>query len=177
LHISLGLKAGLAAGVIYGAMVGLLHLGTLEACSATQLSFIESELLKQIPPTNATAADLFATDIIYYPMIYGLWSLVYGVIYGAVFAAIYLKLPGSNSKRKGMMLAPAVFVIGAFLGPAAFNYSCSPAFVPYVALSAGLPVAIVFGYVLGLFYDSFGRLSIEEKENEVKRRASQSSDI
>jgi hypothetical protein len=170
LSISLGLKAGLAAGVIYGAMVGLLHLGTLEACSATQISFIAHQLQNQNPPSNASATSLFSTDVIYFPMIYGLWSLVYGVVYGLVFAVLYFKLPGINSKKKGMVLGIPVFLIGAFLGPAAFNYACSPSFVPYIALAAGLPASFAFGYVLGLFYDSFGRLALEEKQSEVKKR-------
>lgn len=160
--VSQGLKAGLAAGVIYGLMIGMLHLGTLEACRTTQLAYIAEQLSKQIPPTNATAADLFATDVIYYPMIYGLWSLIYGVVYGAVFALIYFWLPGSSSKKKGMVLGIPVFVIGILVGPAFFGYQCSPDYLPYLFLASGFPVAVIFGYVLGVFYDSFGRLAKEE---------------
>ncbi len=158
--ISQGLKAGLAAGVVYGLMIGLLHFGTLEACRTTQLVYIQGQLDKI--GSNATATDLFATDVIYYPMIYGLWSLVYGVIFGAVFAYVYTNLPGANSKIKGTVLGVAVFVIGIFAGPAFFGYQCDPSFLPYIFLAAGFPVAMVFGYVLGVFYDSFGRLAKEE---------------
>lgn len=166
--ISQGLKAGLAAGVVYGLMVGMLHFGVLEACRTTQLQYIATQIVKQ--NINATADSLFATDIVYYPMIYGLWSLVYGVIYGAVFALMYLKLPGRSSKRKGMLLAVPVFFIGLFAGPAFFGYQCVPSYIPYIFQIAGLPVAVIFGFVLGVFYDSFGRLAVEQKEEIEKAK-------
>ena len=168
--ISQGLKAGLAAGVVYGAMVGLLHLGTLEACSSTQISIIAKELLQQNPPSNASASGMFSTDVLYFPMVYGIWGLIYGVIYGAVFAAIYLRLPGSNSKRKGMTLGVPVFLIGLVAGPAYFYYTCSPSYLPLISIGLGLPASFLFGYVLGLFYDSFGRLAIEERNERNKEK-------
>lgn len=162
MHISQGLKAGLAAGVIYGGMVGLLHLGTLEACSSVQISYIQHELLTQNAPSNETAAGMFETDLLYFPMVYGIWGLIYGVIFGIIFAALYLRLPGSSSKKKAMSLAIPVFLIGVFAGPAYVYYQCSPSFLPLISLGLGLPASFIFGYFLGLFYDSFGRLAAEE---------------
>jgi len=164
--LSQGLKAGLAAGVIYGGLVGLLHIGTLEACSASQISYISQQLLRLSSPTNETAAQMFGTDVLYFPMIYGIWGLVYGVIYGAVYASLYSHLPGSNSKLKGMSLTIPVLLIGLFAGPMDYlAYLCSPSYVPLISVFLGVPVCLVFGYFLGLFYDSFGRLALEEKEN------------
>jgi hypothetical protein len=172
MSISQGLKAGLAAGVVYGAMVGLLHLGTLEACSSTQISFISQELLKLNAPTNETASGMFATDVLYFPMIYGLWGLIYGVLYGAFFAKFYDHLPGGTSKTKGMVLGVPVFFIGLFAGPASlYVINCSPAFIPYLSQALSLPASIGFGYILGMFYDSFGRLAIEQKEEREKEKA------
>lgn len=147
--------------------MGLLHVGTLEACSATQIGYISQQLLRLNAPTNETATQMFSTDVLYFPMIYGIWGLVYGVIYGAVYGMIYHRLPGSNSKRKGMSLGLPVFLIGVFAGPMDyFLYHCSPSFIPIVSLGLGLPVSILFGYFLGLFYDSFGRLAEEDREKE-----------
>jgi hypothetical protein len=173
--VSQGLKAGLAAGVIYGVLIGLLHLGTLEACSSSQLSYISQQLI-QHPATNVTASDLFATDVIYYPMVYGIWSLIYGVIFGAIFAALYLKLPGLNSKKKGMVLAIPVFFVGVIAGPASFFYECNPSFIPYISFVLGLPVSFAFGYVLGIFYDSFGRLAQEQREKDKESKGHPSTD-
>ena len=171
LPISQGLKAGLAAGVVYGGMVALLHIGTLEACSATQITYIQQQLQQLGAPTNETASQMFSTDVLYFPMIYGIWGLVYGVVYGAVYAAIYSKLPGSNSKLKGMSLGIPVFLIGVFAGPMDYlAYHCSPTFVPVISLALGVPASFLFGYVLGVFYDSFGRLALEQKQEEEKER-------
>ncbi len=168
--ISQGLKAGLAAGVIYGAMIGLLHFGTLQACGATQLQYISSELLKQ-PSSNATAQELFSTDLIYFPMFTGLTTLVFGVICGAIFAILYQRLPGSNSKRKGMVLVLPEYIIlnlliGVTFGPAFFLYQCNPSYFPLISALAGVPASFAFGYILGIFYDSFGRLRREEIDAE-----------
>ena len=166
--ISQGLKAGLAAGVVYGLMVGLLHFGALEACKTTQMEYIASQIANQ--NLNATASDLFATDVIYYPMIYGLWSLIYGLIFGIVFSLGYLKLPGRDSRKKGFVLAIPVFLIGLFVGPAFFGYQCTPYYVPYLFQASGLPVSFIFGFVLGTFYDSFGRLAIEQRDELERER-------
>ncbi len=168
MSISQGLKAGLAAGVIYGLMVGMLHFGTLEACRTTQLQFIQNRIASQNPPTNATASELFATDVIYYPMIYAIWGLVYGVIYGAIFAYLYSRIPGRNSRSKGVLLSVPVFLIGLFAGPAFFGYQCSPTYLPYFFLVAGLPVSVAFGYVLVVFFDSFVRVALEQGAGSVK---------
>jgi len=147
--------------------VGLLHLGTLEACSSAQISYITQQLIKLNAPANVTASDQFATDVIYFPMVYGLWALIYGVFYGALFSVLYFRLPGSNSKKKAMVLGIPVFLVGIFAGPAVFFvYRCGPSYVPLISQVVALPVSFVFGYVLGLFYDSFGRLAKEEKEDK-----------
>ncbi len=171
-NVSLGLKAGLAAGVIYGAMVGILHLTTLEVCRTAQINFISSQLLKQAAPSNSSALDLFATDVVYYPMVYGIWALIYGVLFGVIFAYAYRRLPGIGSRRKGMALAIPVFFVSLFAGPASFFYQCDPSFYPIIPTVLGFPVSIAFGYVLGMFYDSFGRLLQEEKEEAAARRDS-----
>ncbi len=150
---------------MYGGLVGLLHLGTLEACSAAQISYISHVLLQQNPPTNETASSMFGTDVLYFPMVYGIWGLIYGVLYGVVFSVIYFKLPGSTSRKKGMVLGIPVFFIGVFAGPAYVLYQCSPSFLPTISLGLGLPISFLYGYFLGLFYDSFGRLALEQKEN------------
>jgi hypothetical protein len=162
---SQGVKAGLAAGVIYGGLVGLLHLGTLEACSSAQISYISHQLILQNPPTNETASAMFGTDVLYFPMVYGVWGLIYGVLYGLLFSIIYFRLPGSTSKKKGMALGIPVFLIGVFAGPAYVLYACSPSFLSWISMGMGLPISFLFGYFLGLFYDSFGRLALEQKKD------------
>lgn len=164
-NISQGLKAGLAGGVVYGLMVGLIHLGTLEACSSAQIQFISQHLAQLSPQSNSTAQQLFSTDVVYFPMVYGLWALIYGLLFGVLFALLYTRLPGTNSKRKGMVLGVGVLLVGFFVGPASYSYACSSFFFPSVATIGGFASGIFFGFVLGMFYDSFGRLHEEEKKD------------
>ena len=100
----------------------------------------------------------------------GIWSLIYGVIFGAIFAVIYLKLPGLNSKKKGMVLGFPVFFVGVIAGPASFFYECNPSFIPDISFALGVPVSFAFGYVLGIFYDSFGRLAQEQRKKTTSRK-------
>jgi len=169
-NISQGLKAGLAGGVVYGLLVGLIHLGILEVCAPSQLQFIEQHISQLSTPTNSTAEQLFSTDLVYFPMINGIWALVYGVLFGAVFAFVYTKLPGTNSKRKGMTLGVVVIFIGLFIGPASYSYTCPSNYFPIIADTAGLASGILFGFVLGVFYDSFGRLHAEQEDEKKKKQ-------
>ena len=152
-------------------MVGLLHLGTLEACSSAQISFISQQLLKLNTPTNETASAMFGTDVLYFPMIYGIWGLIYGVLFGAIFAKLYHRLPGKTSKQKGIVLGIPVFLIGLFAGPASYYViNCSPTFIPYISQALSIPASFAFCYILGMFYDSFGRLEIEQREEREKEK-------
>jgi hypothetical protein len=172
--ISQGLKAGLAAGAIYAAMIGLLHLSTLLGCSSAQISFIA----QRIPASsNVTATEIFyGTDIIYYPMVYGVSTLIIGVVFGAIFGFLYSRLPGSSSRLKGLGLGVAVFLIVAFVGPGfLLTYSCGGSLFPYLTFALTVPAALVFGYLLGSFYDAFGRL--EREETEERKEPEHWSDI
>lgn len=143
-------------------MLGLLHGGTLEACSSAQLQFISNHLPST---TNQTAQELFAYDVEYFPIVYGIWALVYGVLFGAIFSAIYARLPGSNSKRKGIVLGFGLAIVSLFVGPGSLSYSCGSNIFPILASTAGVAAGLFFGLVLGIFYDSFGRLHEEEEKD------------
>ena len=102
-NVSQGLKAGLAGWCHlwpHGWSPSSWH---LEVCSPTTLQSIGERLSQLSPPSNVTAEELFSTDTVYFPMINGIWALLYGVAFGPLFAAVYPHLPGSNSKRKGMV--------------------------------------------------------------------------
>jgi len=160
--LSLGLKAGLAAGVVYAAMLGIQHLALLETCSSTQIAYIQQQILLQ--HTNETANDIFSTDLVIFPLYYGILSLILGVIYGVAFSFLYKRLPGSTSRNKGIFIAFPVFVLGILLGISGLEINCDPNWIPYLALAVSLPIAIGFGYILGTFFDSFGRLETEQRE-------------
>ena len=98
-------------------------------------------------------------------MVNGIWAMIYGVLSGALFAFIYTRLPGTNSKQKGMVLGIGVLVVGFLVGPASYSYACSSDVFPALATIGGFASGIFFGFVLGVFYDAFGRLHEEEKND------------
>jgi hypothetical protein len=155
-------KGGLAAGLVFGLMIGLLHLGTLAGCSSAQLGYINHQLL--VTGQNATANAIYSFDLVYYPMVNGLFAFVLAVILAVGYGALYLRIPGKDSKRKGEVWALPVFVVALVAGPAYIPYECDPSFIPYIATFAAIPATVIFGYLLGVFYDAFGRLAIEQRE-------------
>jgi hypothetical protein len=161
-RLSQAAKGGLAAGLIFGFLIGILHLGTLAACSSAQLGYINNRLAAL--GSNQSASTIFSFDLVYYPMVNGLTGFVLAEILAVGFGALYLKLPGRDSKKKGEVWAIPVYVVALIVGPAYIPYQCSPTFIPYLATLACFPAAVAFGYLLGVFYDAFGRLAIEQKE-------------
>lgn len=169
LPISQGLKAGLAAGVIYGLLIGVLHLGFQTECSADQIQYITQQLALRNLSGNVTAQQIFSTDLVVLPIYWGIGSLILGIAYGVVFSLAYKYIPGVNSKRKGLTLSVPVFLLGYLFGVSGYGIACTPSYLSYLPLAISLPISLVFGYVLGIFYDSFGRLSNEEKAEEMNR--------
>jgi hypothetical protein len=168
LTLSQGLKAGLAAGVIYGLFIGIIHLGFLQVCSSTQLAYIARQLATLSPPSSAKPSDIFATDLVIVPIYWGLGSIILGVIYGVAFSFLYRFIPGSDSKQKGFVLGVAVFALGYLLGISGYEIACSPSYISIIPLVISLPMSLAFGYLLGSFYDSFGRYALEQNENREK---------
>jgi hypothetical protein len=168
LQISQGLKAGLAAGVVYGLFIGILHLVFLDVCSSTQLAYIAHRLATSNPPSTEKATDDFANVLVVFPIYWGLGSMLLGLLYGVAFAVLYRLIPGTGSKRKGLLLGIAVFMLGPIWGVSGLEVGCTPGYVSFIALGISLPVSLAFGYLLGVFYDSFGRLAIEQKEDSRK---------
>jgi hypothetical protein len=177
--IARGIKAGLASGLIYGALVGFLHAGLLEACSQTQIAFITQNLIASPSTTrmiayysSQTASDIFGTDLLHFPIYWAIGGLIAGVVYGAVFPIVYSRLPGENSRKKGMWLGVIVFILGIFFGLSGIEVICSPGIFPVLAMVASVLASLAYGYFLGMFYDSFGRLSVEERKEKEERRSS-----
>jgi hypothetical protein len=155
-------------------MIGLLHLATLLGCSTTEIRYISHS---GNLPANTTASQIFyGVDIVYYPMIYGVFAFVIAIVFGVIFAYAYKRLPGLRSSTKGVTIGAFLFVFVAFAGPGYFtDYSCSSGplpVTPYATFILSIPAALFFGYLLGSFYDSFGRLEIEETEERRKMKES-----
>ena len=171
--ISQGLKAGLAAGVVYGLMIGILHVSFQAACSTDQLAYITQQIATR-NLQNVTAQEIYSTDLIMLPIYWGLGALILGVLYGVTFGLLYTAIPGISSQKKGIFLGIAVFAIGFLMGLPGYGIACTPDFMSFLPLLLSVPISLAFGYLLGVFYDSFGRLAKEQREEERNRSAANS---
>ena len=187
--LSKGIKAGLAAGVIYAVLIGLLHTAFLSVCNSYQIAFIQTQIANLNPTTVITAGtttittttsfpsaqELFSTDLVVLSLDWAVGALVAGVIYGCIFGAIYDRLPGSTSKKKGLFLSVFVFIFGIIFGLSGWEIGCSPDYFHLIPVLASIPISGAFGYLLGMLYDSFGVVEREEreiaKEKEKEREA------
>lgn len=157
--LSQALKAGLAAGVIYGLLVGCSHFTFQAACSTDQINGIAHKILVE-NLQNVTAQQIYSTQLVVLPIYWGLGALILGVIFGIVFSFLYRFLPGSNSPSKGLSFSLIVFALGFLLGLPGYGISCTPEIISFMPLVLSLPISLVFGYVLGVFYDRFGQLAV-----------------
>lgn len=183
-----GIKAGLAAGVVYALLIGLLHTGFLSLCSSYQISFIQTQIANINPTTMITtnsstittttaipsAQDIFNTDLVVLSLDWAVGALIAGVLYGAVFGILWERIPGATSRRKGLFLSAFVFLLGIVFGLSGWELGCSPDYYHFFPVAASIPISAAYGYLLGLLYDSFGEVEIEEaeiakqKESEMK---------
>ena len=169
-QLSQGLKAGLASGVIYGLLVGSSHFSFQAACSRDQINGIAQKILVE-NLQNVTAKQIYSTQLVVIPIYWGLGALILGVVFGIAFSFLYQVLPGSNSPRKGLAFSLVVFVLGFLLGLPGYGIACSPEMLSLLPLILSLPISLVFGYVLGVFYDNFGRFATEHrKESESSKK-------
>ena len=160
---SKGLKAGLAGGAIYGFLVGILHFGQYQVCSSYLIPRIYAADLQQ--NSSATLLDAqagFVQASIYVPMVFAILALIIGIIYGGIFAYVYYKIPFATSKAKGIAFGVAIFLIGIPLGLSAYEINCMP-YYNLIPLAISLPVSLATGYLIGMFYDAFGRSSMPEQ--------------
>ena len=183
--LSKGIKAGLAAGVVYAVLIGLLHTSFLEICSPFQIAHIQQVIATMNSTTVITngtsvvttttsfpsAQDIFGTDLVVFSLDWAVGALAAGVIYGAVFGLMYERLPGSTSKRKGLYLSIFVFILGIVLGLSGWELGCSPDYYHVVPVIASAPISAAFGYLLGMLYDSFGAVEQEDREMAKQKEA------
>ncbi|UCD13347.1 MAG: zinc ribbon domain-containing protein [Thermoplasmatales archaeon] len=132
-----GLKAGAVAGVIYGAV---------------------GEVIKQI------VYSLSWGDRIYYYVFFSaipgaIYGLILGIIIGLIFAVAYKSLPGTTSIVKGLIISIFSWLIFSFLFQYIIIYYRFYFSERYqITIIADLILFIFFGFLLGVFWDKFGKL-------------------
>ena len=145
-----GAKAGVVSGVVYGAMSAITTYITVLSIKEEIISAIREGLPLDSP---FTAEQLFESALIILPIFVILLGLVVGIILGLIYGWGYEKIPGGNSIYKGLVVGVIFWVIFfVLLGLGSLQYGTTYA---VVSLAWNLVVSLIFGALLGVFYDKF----------------------
>ncbi len=149
-RIGTGAKAGLVSGVVYGAISSITTYIMVLFAKEEIISAIRESLPQDFP---ITAEQLFEFALIFSPIFVVIVGVVAGVILGVIYAWGYEKVPGGNSIFKGLVFGIILWVIiDVLLRLGNIQYGTT-----YFALSLAwsLVIALIFGALLGIFYDKF----------------------
>jgi hypothetical protein len=145
-----GAKAGVVSGVVYGAMSAVFAYISSSMIKEEMMTVIEETL----PPDSlVTAEQLYEFTLIFGAVFAVVIGVVAGVILGVVYGWGYEKVPGGNSIYKGLVFGIILWIIiDVLLGLGNLEYGTT-----YFALSLawGLVISLIFGALLGVFYDKF----------------------
>jgi len=146
-----GAKAGLVAGVGYGAVLGIVSYFTLLSIKSTVITTITKSL-----PANSpfTPDQIFGIALLVAPVFVVIFGLVGGLILGAIYGKVLERIPGGTPMIKGIIFGAVLWLIVSVLGGLGdlSNYGAEY----YLAnIGAGLLGALVFGVLLGYFYTRF----------------------
>ena len=155
-----GIKAGIVSGIVYGIIIGILSAIVTYIMWDTIFAAYESFFGDLGMSGLFTAAQISLSTQIISGFIGGIiGGVIFGLIFGLIYAALYNSLPGSTSMMKGIVLMLIVWLIlsvglGFFsIGMFGMTY--------YIVNSVvvGLIGTIIWGYLLGTFWDKFGTKS------------------
>ncbi len=158
-RLTSGGKAGLVAGILYGAIAG----------SANYLIFLfhrasMMNTLSSILPTNSpfTVGQLYAFAMYVLIVVFVLLGLILGAILGLIYGSLYDSLPGKRGVSKGLIFSVIVWLLLDLL----FNIRNIINGVAYIVESVlvGLVASVSYGLLLGVIFDRY--LKGEEVEND-----------
>jgi len=148
--------AGVLAGFIYGFCAGLLIL-------VLSFTVFHDEQLAQyravVPPDASITAEeaLKRARILIIPLNMLTLGVVPGALLGVGFAIIRDRLPGRNSRAKGMILASFIWLvalIAEWLRPGSASFFAVQTRYP-PAIPFTLLINLIAGWALGALYDRF----------------------
>ncbi len=143
-----GALAGGVAGVIYGIFFGVSGLAVMLAFGV--------KLEQLIGPGIAELGTVALVPIF---IISGIVvGVAVGVIFGVAYAALYGRVPGDTSIRKGAVFSIIFWLTGLVFSQNTFRILGEAAIVTTLVIQ-GLITALVWGALLGTFWDKFSRKS------------------
>ncbi|MEE9323574.1 MAG: hypothetical protein V3U72_03440 [Candidatus Aenigmarchaeota archaeon] len=150
-------KTGAVSGSIYGILQGIVSVLSFVFYREQIIELIRSSLPSnlEIPITVEQLADIGMISAIPGSIIGG---IIAGIIVSFIFALMYNELMGKDSKRKGLFLC-ILLAVAVVLGEFAYQGVIGGIFMIQTRFVLLTPLNIifflVFGYVMGKFYDKF----------------------
>ncbi|MEM3584574.1 MAG: hypothetical protein QW193_04770 [Nitrososphaerales archaeon] len=145
-----GIKAGVVSGVIYGVILAPFTYLTLILLKEEIISIIMANL----PPGYSISIEEFFN----FALTIGIISvfiagIILGLIFGLIYGWAYEKIPGRTSIIKGIIFGIILWLIfSVILGFGNLQYG----FTYYLYnLGEGLITSLIFGFLLGFFYNKF----------------------
>ncbi len=156
----IGLKSGITAGAIYGLLTGFISLAISVVMKDEIIKQIQAQFARLPQDIPITAEQVYPITLVMSIPGAVIGGLVVGAILGIVFLSLYNELLGKDSKRKGLFFV-ILLIIGFGLAELAFPGSGLPLIMIQTTFLMFTPLNIlfflVFGYLLGKFYDRFKR--------------------
>jgi vacuolar-type H+-ATPase subunit I/STV1 len=147
--VTVGVKAGVVSGAIYGAIIAPITYITL--------IFLKEEIMPSIiaslPDSPITAEQAYNIMLLIGPIFAFITGIILGLIFGIIYGWAYDKIPGRTSIIKGIIFGIILWLIfSVLLGAGNLQYSIS--YYLY-GLGEGLITSLIFGLLLGFFYNKF----------------------
>ena len=163
-----GVKAGIVAGVIMGLIGGVITVALMMTVFHDEYAMMYQAIAEQTIAESGEEMPMDVDEFTGMMMTIGVVGVlimspiigaVIGVIFGLIYAALYDKLPGKTPIVKGLVIGMAYFVIAILLGlvssaifAADIEISATVQGVDYIV---NLLTALIFGYLLGVFWIKF----------------------
>lgn len=150
-----GIKAGVVSGAIYGII--------LAPFTYLELILFKEEFMSMIilpPGSSITAEQAFNFALLIGPIIVFIVGIILGLIFGIIYGWAYDKIPGKTSIIKGIIFGLILwFILSVLLGLGNLWYSIT--YYLY-GLGVGLIEYLIFGVLLGFFYNRFIPKAVEK---------------
>lgn len=144
-----GIKAGIVAGIIYGILLGVLFGVVLTALVGTVPTGMEN--IPGMENISITVGALGAAVLIPMMIVGGIF---FGIIFGAIYAAVYGSLPGGTSVKKGIVFSIILWLLTSVGYYGMLALAGTAAIAVFAVL--GLISSLIWGALVGVFWDKFG---------------------
>ncbi|NWG09932.1 MAG: hypothetical protein HXX80_06500 [Nitrososphaerales archaeon] len=148
--VTVGVKAGVVSGAIYGIIIAPITYITLIFLKED----IMSSIIASLPPDSSIIVEqAYNIVLLIGPIFAFITGIILGLIFGIIYGWAYDKIPGRTSMIKGIVFGIILWLIfSVLLGSGNLQYSVT--YYLY-GLGEGLITSLIFGLLLGFFYNRF----------------------